>query len=439
MRELFINRNQKKKLMKRILSSNSGKYGENQIKDVKISQSKQAVAEIIKIQHSKTEEPSKSVVYSDLEGLKHLKKLLEFLPLLRCPNSKEKLGIVKKNELLEIFKGRIKNLPAGNEFLINESASYLYRIASSGYPLLLPEEVISLEILPESITTAASTNTVPNSFKTLEKHKQNLEIVYTKEVRADKIFHNTPEKLKWKSGNVHKVLADGLKPGSVLDVGGGWGPFRRFTNGRFHLIVDVSEIMLNTDPSPYKLNGRSEYIPVMDESFDNVVSSRSMEHCQDPTTTMKELVRCLKPEGRLVVAGWREDWPACLKGTIWGITNFLYFIKKVFAMAKHNPDLLLDRALYKLKIKKTKSSKYVKNLWGKEEHNQIYKRRFNRDAFQKMLENAGVEIIKKGYCGKDFPGFEPPEFIVDKFFDSSKYGSFFYFICRKPSLRRENN
>jgi len=421
------------------LSSNYEKYRKSQIKDVKISQSKQVVKEIIKIQHSKTEEPSKSVVYSELEDLKHLKKLLEFLPLLRCPNCKERLGIVKKNELLEIFKDRLINLPAGNEFLINESASYLYRIASSGYPLLLPEEAISLEILPVGIRTAASTNTDPISFKTLEKHKRNLETIYKKNVRADKLFEHTPKKAKWKSVNVHKPLADGLKPGSVLDVGGGLGLFRHYTNGRFHLNVDVSEIMLNADPSPYKVNGRSECVPVVDESFDNVVSARSMEHCQDIITTMKELMRCLKPEGRLIVAGWREDWPACQKGTIWGIYNFLYFIKKAFAMAKHNPDLLLDRALYKLKIKKTKSFKYVKNLWGREDVNQVYRRRFNRDAFQKMLENAGFQIIKKGYCGKDFPGFEPPEFIVDKFFDSSKYGSFFYFICRKPSLRTENN
>ena len=83
------------------MSSNYEKYRKSQITDVKISQSKQVVKEIIKIQHSKTEEPSKSVVYSDLEDLKHLKKLLEFLPLLRCPNCKERLGIVKKNELLE--------------------------------------------------------------------------------------------------------------------------------------------------------------------------------------------------------------------------------------------------------------------------------------------------------------------------------------------------
>jgi len=422
--------------MKKILSSNSGKYGENQIKNVKISQSKQAVAEIIKIQHSKTEEPSKSVVYSDLEGLKHLKHLFEFLPLLRCPISKERLGIVTRDELLKIFQGRLKIIQTGDEFLINESTSYLYRIVPSGFPILLPEEAIGLEVLTEGIPTTAGTNI---TFKTLEKHKRNLETIYKKEVQPNKIMGFTPEKVKWKSVSVHKALADNLKPGSVLDVGGGWGLFRRFTNGRFHLIVDVSEIMLKVDSSPYKLNGRSEYIPVMDESFDNVVSSRSIAHCQDVKATMKELVRCLKPEGRLVVACWREDWPACQKGTIWGITNFVYFIQKAFAMAKHNPDLLLDRALYKLKIKKTKSFKYVKNLWGKEESNQIYKRRFNRDAYQKMLENAGVEIIKKGYCGKDFPGFEPPEFIVDKFFDSSKYGSFFYFICRKPSLRTENN
>jgi len=370
---------------------------------------------------------------TQVKGNKNVGSWKELLAVLMCPNSREKLSLIKREELIEIFKDRIKEFPEGYEFLINESKSIFYRISETGLPILVPEEAFSAESIPESISAGEKNSKAKISFETLKKHKGNLKPVYKKLDGENTPYTELPEKIKWKSRDVHKPLADNLNPGSVLDVGGGMGLFRYFTKGRFHLNVDVTESRLNQNPAPYNVNGRSECIPVRDNIFDNVISSRSMEHCQDPTTSMKELVRCLKPGGKLCVTCWREDWPACQKNTVWAITNFYYFLYKVFKMAKHNPDLLLDRALYKLKLKKTKSYKYVKNIWGDEDLNKIFSRRYNRDAFQKMLENAGVEVIKKGYSGKDFPGFEPPQFLVDKFFDPSKYGSFFYFICRKPT------
>lgn len=354
----------------------------------------------------------------------------DFISVLMCPNSKEKLSVIKKDELIKILKNGVKELE-GNQFLINESKSFLYRISPSGFPLLLPEEGIPIKNILEKNISMNQDNT-STTFSTFKRHKQNLEYVYNEDVQKKPYDIHDPRK-KWKAQSVHKPLADGLKPGSVLDVGGGFGLFRHQTKDRFHLNVDISEIRLNLDPGSNKVNGRSEKIPVLDDSFDNVVSSRSMEHCQDVPTTMSELVRCLKPEGRLVVACWREDWPECQKGSVWAVTNFIYFLRKVVAFAKTNPDLLIDRFFYKLKIKKTKSFKHVKNLWGREGHSEYYSRRFNRDAFQKMLEKAGVRIIKKGYCGKDFPGpIEPPAFIVDRFYDEMKYGIFFFFVCEKP-------
>jgi len=354
----------------------------------------------------------------------------DFLSVLMCPNSKEKLSVIRKDELTKIFKNGVSELD-GNQFLINESKSFLYRISPNGYPILLPDEGVPIKtILEKNISVDQDNKSF--TFSTFKTHKQNLEYVYKKEIQEIDHYGADHDRLKWKAQSVHQPLADGLKPGNVLDVGGGVGFFRKLTNGRFHLNVDVSETYLNLDPTSNKVNGRSEQIPILDESFDNVVSSRSMEHVQSVPTTMSELVRCLKPKGRLVVACWREDWPECQKGSVWMITNFLYFLQKVGVMAKTNPDLLVDRFFYKLKIKKTKSFKRVKNIWGDEGLGKVYKRRFNRDVFQKMLEKAGVKIIKKGYCGKDFPGPEPPRFIVDRFYNEMKYGLFFFFVCEKP-------
>jgi len=327
-----------------------------------------------------------------------------------CPITKEKLTVIEKN---------------GNKFLINKSKTLMYKFHND-IPILLPEECISVNrhITPD--------------YSTFKKHKQNLEYVYKIDKKKTKFLGVGHNKLNWMSRAVHKPLAVGLKDGNVLDIGGGLGLFRNLTNGRFHLNVDVSETYLSLDPSSNKVNGRSEQIPILNETFDNVVSARSMEHCQDVPKTMSELVRCLKPNGRLVVACWREDWLQSQKYSIWAITNFLYFLRTVIAFAKTNPDLLVDRFLYKLKIKKTKSSKHVKNIWGREGHDNYYSRSFNRDVFQKMLEKAGVKIIKKGYCGIDFPYISPPRFIVDRFYDESKYGHFFFFVCKKQNSTKVN-
>ena len=150
--------------------------------------------------------------------------------------------------------------------------------------------------------------------------------------------------------------------------------------------------MLNSDLTLDKINGRSESIPILDNSFDNVVSFGSLEHVLDVQTTMIELARCLKPGDRFIVCCWCEDWPACQKNTVWGITNFFYFVEKVFLLAKKDPSLLIDRFLYKAKIKKHKNTKTT-IFWPKPSH-KTFSRRFNREVFGKMLEKANFKILQ---------------------------------------------
>ncbi len=345
-----------------------------------------------------------------------------------CPNTKEKLSLISRTNLLEMWKNRMMELPEGDQFLINESKSFLYRFSSYGFPVLLPEESIPMEITGSSIPVALSDSQII-TFETLKKHKENLEVLYRKDNYVKSPAGRTPERSAYESTAVHKVAAENLKPGSVLDVGCGIGFFRRFTQGRFHLMLDVSEVNLSYNFVPHKVNGRSECIPIHDETFDNVVSLRSLEHSQDVQTSMAELARCLKPDGVLTVACWREDWPACLKGSPWIYTNIAYFFEKAFRLAKNNPKLFVDRALYKLKLKKTKITERAV-FWDKDTA-KIYSRRFNRDAFQKMLEKVGLKVLKKGYCGVETPGINLPKFITDRYFDSEKYGLFFYFVCKK--------
>lgn len=351
-----------------------------------------------------------------------------FIEILMCPNTKEKLSLISQNDLFEMRKNHTFELPEGDQFLINESKSFLYRFSSYGFPVLLPEEAIPMKNIVGSIPVALS-NSQTISFETLKKHKANLETVYRKDNYVKSPAGRTPERSAYESTAVHKAATENLKPGSVLDGGCGIGFFRRFTRGRFHLMLDVSEVNLSYNFAPHKVHGRTECIPICDETFDNVVSLRSLEHCQDVQTSMAELTRCLKPGGRLVVACWREDWPACLKGSPWVYTNVVYFFKKAVRLAKNNPKLFVDRALYKLKLKKTKIAERAV-FWDKDTA-KIYSRRFNRDAFQKMLEKVGLKVLKKGYCGVETPGLNLPKFVTDRYFDSEKYGLFFYFVCEK--------
>jgi len=354
--------------------------------------------------------------------------LEDFIDILICPNTKEKLSLISRTELLQMWKNRTIELPHGDQFLINESKSFLYRFSPYGFPILIPEQAIPLEIIVHSISVALS-DSQTISFETLKKHKENLETVYRKDNYVKSPAGRKPERSAYESSAVHKPAAENLKPGSVLDGGCGIGFFRRFTRGRFHLMLDVSEVNLSYNFAPHKVLGRTECIPIRDETFDNVVSLRSLEHCQDVQTSIAELTRCLKPSGRFLVACWREDWPACLRGSPWVYTNIVYFFIKAFLLAKNNPKVFWDRVFYKLKLKKTKSEKEAV-FWDKDA-TKIYSRRFNRDAFQKMLEKVGLKVLKKGYCGVESPGINLPKFITDRYFDSEKYGLFLYFVCEK--------
>jgi len=353
----------------------------------------------------------------------------DFIDILMCPNTKEKLSLISRNELLEASKDICVKLPEGDQFLINESKSFLYQIAPYGFPILLPEEGIPLKIDPKAISSASSSSQ-KISFVTLKKHKDNLETVYRKDDYVNKPTGRKPWRDAYESSEIHTPAAENLIPGSVLDAGCGIGFFRRYTGGRFHLMFDLSQYNLSYNFAPNKVIGRTECIPIQDGSFENVVSLRSLQHCQDPKTSISELARCVKPGGRFLVAVWREDWPACLKGSPWAFTNFTYFIKKAFLLAKNNPSLFVDRALFKLKLKKTKKLE-VAVFWDKDTQ-KVFSRRFNRDAFQKMLEDVGLKILKRGYCGIETPGSKVPKFLLKRFFDAEKYGLYCYFVCEKP-------
>jgi len=343
------------------------------------------------------------------------------LSLIMCPITKEKLTLCTKNELNNILDNKINVIEEKN-YLINESKTYLYPVSHTGYPILLPEEAI-----PISINSQHS-----DLFSLFKEHKQNLENVYKKiDFKKNPFAESEKWYIYWRTA-ITKPLVENLIPGSILDAGGGFGFFRRFTKGRFHLNLDVSEEMLNNDNSPDKILGRTESIPLLSNSFDNIVCIGSIEHSQDVKTTLSELVRCLKPKGKFLLASYSDDWPKILSTTPWAFTYCIYLLETYYLMFKQNPMLFVEKALGRLNLRKTKTEKAFKPLWGGEDQRKIQIRRFNPNTLEEMLTKAGLRVLKKGRCGKNFPGkISPPRKIIDHYFNSMKYGQYLFFVCEK--------
>lgn len=82
--------------------------------------------------------------------------------------------------------------------------------------------------------------------------------------------------------------------GTVLDLGAGLRPFAGLLPGR--------TIALDHRPRPtIDLVGDAHCLPFGDATFDAVVSTEVFEHLQDPPRAAEEIIRVLKPGGRLVL------------------------------------------------------------------------------------------------------------------------------------------
>lgn len=124
---------------------------------------------------------------------------------------------------------------------------------------------------------------------------------------------------------VNEALVDALVPVAgerILEVGCGSGVLcRQVTPG-----VVPGGKMIGVDISPeflriaqrYAVNanlpetilwsaGQAEVLPFQDASFDGVFAARLLLHVQDPQAVLKELVRVVRPGGRVVVMDWDFD------------------------------------------------------------------------------------------------------------------------------------
>ena len=102
-----------------------------------------------------------------------------------------------------------------------------------------------------------------------------------------------------------------LKPGQeVLDVACGTGVLARTAAARGAAVIglDINEAMLavaaRKAPHIKWRQGRAESLPFEDNRFDVVLSQFGLMFFEDRITALREMVRVLRPGGRLVVAVW---------------------------------------------------------------------------------------------------------------------------------------
>lgn len=119
---------------------------------------------------------------------------------------------------------------------------------------------------------------------------------------------------------LHQVVGDEM-PSRVLDCGVGTGALSealtRVARAPFALTaVDLSPRMLEqakqvlqgTNADVTLRQADAAALPYADNTFDLVMTAHMLEHLADPTVALREMVRVLKPGGRLIACLTRRTW-----------------------------------------------------------------------------------------------------------------------------------
>jgi SAM-dependent methyltransferase len=97
--------------------------------------------------------------------------------------------------------------------------------------------------------------------------------------------------------------------GRVLDAGAGEGRFRRLFSSSQYVGVDLAVGDVLWDYSTIDVNADLLALPFRDSGFDLAVNTQVLEHVREPKAILLEILRVLKPGGRLLLTapqGWYE-------------------------------------------------------------------------------------------------------------------------------------
>lgn len=152
----------------------------------------------------------------------------------------------------------------------------------------------------------------------------------------------------WRAGQLRRldmiVIAAGERiKGMILENGCGVGmyvehlsPFGGTVIGLEYDFERTVEAGMN---SPHILNAAGEFIPLPSSTFDLILSHEVIEHVQDDRTAIEEMIRALKPGGRVVIFCPNRGYPFETHGIYWN--GKYHFGNKLFV--NYLPRALRDK------------------------------------------------------------------------------------------------
>jgi SAM-dependent methyltransferase len=113
-----------------------------------------------------------------------------------------------------------------------------------------------------------------------------------------------------------------LENARVLEAGGGVGMYAAQIRQRYTPHVECFDIELERiqearQTTPHALVAAAEYLPYESNYFDTILSSDVLEHVADDRRAVQEIVRVLKPGGRVIVFVPNRWYPFETHGHYW--------------------------------------------------------------------------------------------------------------------------
>lgn len=113
-----------------------------------------------------------------------------------------------------------------------------------------------------------------------------------------------------------------LENATVLEAGGGIGMYASQIHRRYTRHVECFDIELERAQQarldvPHALVAAAENLPYVSDYFDTILSSDVLEHVADDRLAVHEMVRVLKPGGRLIVFVPNRWYPFETHGHYW--------------------------------------------------------------------------------------------------------------------------
>ncbi|MEO8607425.1 MAG: class I SAM-dependent methyltransferase [Chloroflexota bacterium] len=132
-----------------------------------------------------------------------------------------------------------------------------------------------------------------------------------------------------------------LEDARVLEAGCGIGMYasqirRRYTPDVEAFDIEAERVKEASVDTPHALISAAEYLPYKTDTFDTIISNEVIEHVMDDSMAALEMVRILKPGGRMIMFAPNRWYPVEQHGHYWrgqyhfGNTPLINYLPDVF-------------------------------------------------------------------------------------------------------------